>query len=294
MARHISEEFLNEFLNGSLKNILDYIHQDHTLDMELRRTEVTIYYRGGKLFSIKEDGYTLVPFDEKYTKPVNEHIPDINNIKDYIPKAKHIMDAWFAKTRKWERELQQQIIIENNYSPTAEDTDYFIIDMEYKDIGRADIVALRWDSTTTAHKLKSYKPKLTIFELKQGCDSIAGNSGIVKHYDDFKASYSNPKKKEDFIDDMIEIFAQKRKLGLIPYLDKNLKKKEVHDVDKEIDFIVILANYKSASTQLSKIDIKKLIGCKFIFANGMGYGLFSKNVVDLSDFLKKFKVKNVK
>jgi len=291
MARQISPNFLDEFLNGSLKYILDYVHKDDTLDMELRGKEVTIYYRGGKLFSIKEDKdvYKLLRLDKKYTKPLNEPVPDINNIEDYIQKAKHIMDVWFVRNRKWERELQQQIIIENNYSPTAKDTDYFILDIEYKDTGRADIVALRWNSTRKDHK--SLNTKLTIFELKQGYGSIGGDSSIVKHYNDFITFTSDPKKVANFKDDMIKVFAQKRKLGLIPYLDKNLKNKEIQDVGKEIDFIVILANYKSASTQLSKTDIKQLNGCKFMFANGMGYGLFSKNIVDLNGFLERFILK---
>ena len=257
--------------------------------MELRGTEVTIYYRGGKLFSISEEGFEIVPLDEEYTKPLNEPTPDIKNIEDYIPKAKHIMDVWFAKNRKWERELQQQIVIENNYSPTAVDTDYFIVDIEYKDIGRADIVALRWDSKSSAHKLQGgYKLKLTIFELKQGSGSISGKSGIEKHYNDFITFTSNLEEVDAFKDDMIQVFAQKRKLGLIPYLDidkyQEIQKK---DVDKKIDFIFIIANYKREHSALTEA-LKKVNGCKFIFANGMGYGLFSKNIIDQNDFLKKF------
>ena len=132
MARHISQNFLNEFLNGSLKYILDYIHKDHTLDMELRGNEVTIYYRGGKLFSIREDGFELKYLDKKYIP--NGLAINKRNIKDYIPEAKQCMDTWFATIKEnWEKEIQQQIVRENNYSPTAEDTDYFIIDIEYED-----------------------------------------------------------------------------------------------------------------------------------------------------------------
>ena len=125
-----------------------------------------------------------------------------------------------------------------------------------------------------------------MFELKQGYNTIAGKSGIVKHYNDFNTFSENYKKVEAFREDMIKIFNQKRELGLIT--SKNIKQEKV---DKEIDFIVILANYKSASTQLRKADIEQLKGCNFIYANGIGYGLFSKNIISQNVFLNKFNVK---
>jgi len=141
MARSISENFIKELKDGILKPVLDYIHHDYTLDMELRGNEVTIYYRGGKLFSIKEEKkinnyiYELEPLAEEYGSKLSI---DISNIEDYIPKAKHLIDKYsFEEKESWEREIQQQIVRENNYSPNAKDTDFFIIDIEYKDIGRA-------------------------------------------------------------------------------------------------------------------------------------------------------------
>lgn len=291
MARHISEDFLNEFLTGRLKPILDYIHNDHTLDMELRGVEVTVYYRGSRLFSIIDKELIIKPLDKNYTN--NNPFPDIINIGDfdnYILRAKHFIDVWFIKNYEWEREIQQQIVRENNNSPNAENTDYFILDIEYTDIGRADIVALRWDSTKEAHK-NPESTKLTMFELKQGFNSIGGSSGIVKHYNDFKDFISDDKKVEEFKADMIKVFEQKRKLGLIPNLEADdLKGKVIQIVDKEIDFIFIIANYKSASSKLRE-ELNKVKGCKFIYANAMGYGLFSKNIIEQNDFLNMFNMK---
>ena len=54
IMRHLSEYFLNALKNGTLKPVLDRVHSDKDLDLEFRRKEVTVYYKGLRLFSIKE------------------------------------------------------------------------------------------------------------------------------------------------------------------------------------------------------------------------------------------------
>ena len=54
MARAISKDFLDDLLTGELKPLLDMVHIDDTLDLELRGKCINIYYRGGSLFRITE------------------------------------------------------------------------------------------------------------------------------------------------------------------------------------------------------------------------------------------------
>ena len=289
MPRHISEKFINELLAGKLSNLLRYVRSDHTLDMELRGVEVTVYYRGCKLLSIKNDSFELKPLDKKYSR--NRIIPDISKIEEYIPKSKHLIDMWLVKNKKWETEIQQQIVRENNYSPSADHTDFFILDIEYKDddIGELDIVAIRLDSTSKAHKARKFR--ITMFELKQGFNSIDGGSGLVEHYKNFEKFNADSKKVQNFISDMKLVFEQKIKLGLIPYL-KGKPYSVISSMDDEIDYVFILANYKSASKKL-KTAVNQISGnkCKFIYSNCMGYGLFSKNIIDRELFINMFKPK---
>lgn len=42
MARELSPDFINDLLNGSLKDILDIIHKDNTLDLEIRNNYINI------------------------------------------------------------------------------------------------------------------------------------------------------------------------------------------------------------------------------------------------------------
>lgn len=289
MARNIKTEFINELKDGSLKQLLEYVRTDDTLNMELRGCEVTIYYRGGALLTVVQDSYTFTGLSKEYLQSDNLIVPSIENIEDYIPKAKHIIDVYVntVKNHLGEKDIQQQIARENNYSVNSLDTDYFIIDTEYQDIGRFDIVAIRWDSTSSSRKLtaKSSSPILTIFEVKQGYKSITGSSGIVSHINDFNRFICSDV-IDDFKADMLNVFKQKCRLGLIRGVDK-YKYEDINDVAKEIEFVFILANYKSNSKQIHKA-LKEIGGCKFIYANAMGYGLYARNLIDERQFKEMF------
>jgi len=287
MARKIKEVFIKEFLNGSLHPLLGYIQIDDTLDMELRGNKVTVYYRGGALLTIEQDTYYLNGLTEKYHKGISFIKPSIGNLEEYIPKAKHIIDVYINTERNHlgEKDIQQQIAKENNYSQNSLDTDYFVIDTEYQDLGRFDIVALKWDSIGSIRKLpKLFLPTITIFEVKQGYNSISGKSGMESHIKDFK-KFCLTKDIDSFKRDMICVFSQKRRLGLIKDMNKY---KEVIEVADKIDFVYLLANYKHNSSQLRKALEGIDDDCGLIFANYMGYGLYTRNIVNKQQFIEKF------
>ena len=82
-----------------------------------------------------------------------------------------------------EKEISQRIVLENNYSPYSIDTDYFIVDMEFNDGKQFDLVALKWESTSSAHKTK--RCTLALIETKQGYSTLRSskdNPGINRHH----------------------------------------------------------------------------------------------------------------
>ena len=286
MTRKIKEIFLNELKTGSLKEFLKYVQLDDTLNLELRGRKVTLYYRGGALLTIKQNTYQFEGLTKKYHIGISCISPTISNINEYIPTAKHIIDVYINTIRNhlYEKDIQQQIAKENNFSPNSLDTDYFVIDTEYADLGRFDIVALRWDSTGSARKLpKSFLPTLTIFEVKQGYRSLSGKSGMNSHINDFN-KFCKTKDMQLFKQDMINVFNQKIELGLLKGMGKY---KEITKVAEKIEFIFLLVNYKSDSTKL-KTALDTIADCQFIYSNPMGYGLYVRNVVDKQQFVEKF------
>ena len=297
MPRSIKEEFISEFKKGTLISILKYVQLDDTLDMipgnthdmELRGDRVILYYRGGAILSILESSYKLEGLANEYYIEATGSLnitPSINNIEEYIQKAKHVIDVYVSSERNHlgEKDIQQQIVRENNYSQNAKDTDFYVIDMEYQEKGRFDIVAIRWDSKPNIRKLpKSYLPTITIFEVKQGYKSITGKSGMKSHLNDFN-EFLKSDGVNNFKSDMIKVFDQKRKLGLIRDVEKY---KSIMEVAEDIEFVFLLVNYKSESTQLNNA-LKEIEVCNFIYANPMGYGLYARNIVDKSRFFELF------
>ncbi|MDR2962144.1 MAG: hypothetical protein LBU90_00660 [Bacteroidales bacterium] len=287
MARKISQKFLDELKTGALKPLLQYVQNDHTLDLELRGSKITIYYRGGNILEVKDNG-AFISLNKKYlSKTKAKTKPSLQNFTNYFPQAKHAIDNYVSVKRNhlWEKEIQQRIVQENNYSPNASDTDFFIIDIEYQDTGRADIVALKWDSTTPARKLQNnYLPTITIFEVKQGCKAISGKSGMESHLCNFKKFCANTENVNHFKQDMIDVFEQKRELDLIKI---NGNKNKITKVAANIDFVFLLTNYKSASKKLQQ-ELGNIGNCNFAYANPMGYGLCARNIIDKQEYVKRF------
>lgn len=296
--RSISSSFLEQLKTGSLKSITDYVRVDPYLDLELRGDSVMIYYRGGKVLTVDEKGLLTGLADEYYLSPDTERIqPTIEGLHDYLAHAKHIVDIHEANpeySKLGEKEIQQRVVYENNLSVNADNTDYFIADVEWADNddlgGRIDIVAFRWNHMEHRKRIV----QLTLIEVKQGEDAIRTNGekspGLKKHYDDYISFKKGQESVNRVAKDMLLILKQKKELGLVKGLD-NLFEKKITETDAsgniverrvemapqieaEPDFLFLLANYHHYSSNLQIECEKQLEDCKFINASFCGYGLY--------------------
>lgn len=300
MKRGLNPDFEKDLLSGILKGVFDFVRKDYSLDLEIRENYVNIYYKGGNILKIAQRSKKyLFDFDYKYlTTDVRYLEPELKeclynkNWLKYFAFAKHVMDLFFSVHRKEEREYQQLIVRENNYSSVSNGTDYFIIDIEYDnhENARFDIIALEWISEGSKRKLcKPYLPKIVIFEMKYGDGALSGKAGISKHMNDFSVFISNPDSVKKFKEEMLFVFDQKRRLGLIPCLQYSKNKHEVQNVSEEIELIFILANHDPASTSLLKeLNSCNTFSASFITSNFFGYGLYKSNVFNHCDFMNHF------
>ena len=299
--RKLTETLFNALLAGKLHKLLEYVKADDTLDMEFRGNSFTLYYRGGALLIVEEnpDGrtYNWKGITEEYLLEGKDRYEqkhkDAEQFNEYIPEAKHIIDRYIClatKNHLGEKEIQQLVVKENNYSPNSQDTDYFIVDMEYEEAGedgRFDLIALRWDSTAAARKKNVVS--LAVIEVKQGYNSIrtsATSPGLKSHTKDFNtfiAKKSADGNLKEFCEDMAMIFKQKCELGLILANDKieNIKQDFPLSVEGDIDFICLLANYKKASENLRN-ELAEMGSCRFIRSHHMGYGLYADEIFTLT------------
>ena len=319
MKRGLSDKFMGDLQNGILKSLLSRVRKDTTLDLQIRANGINIYYRGGSLLRVdpfkKTQGAYGFFFNDDYGNrgkrgskiKVTPNLPpsvvadktDCEAWISVVPLLKDTMDLWFGENPKDERALQQLVVWENNDSPWAKGTDYFIVDVEYDsrkgsagDGGRFDLVALRWESDSTARKLKGKKrPKLVVIEMKAGDGALKGTAGLQKHLKDFK-KLAGPQRSAALRREMAILLAQKRELGLIKSLVRNKNLIGSEAIDPEIDFMFLLAGHDPASrklkTELNALDSPDRV--QLCIANLMGFGLYKEHVLSLTEFMKHHRI----
>jgi hypothetical protein len=296
--RELSDYFMSSLKNGMLNSILEFVRKDYTLDLEIRYDYINIYYRGGNLMKLELKGNNYILFfDENYcpvkSKPILARLPkritsslEAEQWVAEIPQLKHCMDLFFYKYGGEERERQQLIIRENNYSysnAVSRSTDYYICDMEYETgIGKPDLIGVRWESTSSAKK-KNTNLRLALIEAKNGDGSLDNFEDHIKHANDIcQGQYIDNLKK-----DMIKVFNQKRALGLID-CDKDI----VSFSEEKPEYIFALINHDPSKSELAKLvgNVKACsnIEIKFATSNFMGYGLYIEGIYGLEEFKLKY------
>jgi hypothetical protein len=305
--RGLNHRFINDLKAGILKPLLEAVHADGNLILEIRNNYVNIYYRGGNVLKIDQSdtGYA-VSFDEKYggdkdKETLASFLADSQINKDNdsekwaerLPVIKTSMDRHLVEKKSTlEREFQQLVVRENNLLRTSNDTDYYIVDFEYQSNDtRFDLVALRWDSTASEKK-NPKNCRIAIIEVKFGDAALDEESGILDHIEKTEQFLSNEQTVKDFKNEMLTVFKQKRELGLI-WCSSNGNEHPVSSVDDKIEFIFLLAGHKPANGKLSKIlgEVKPMQNTelKFATASFMGYSLYSDKMLGLDDFRKLLK-----
>ena len=292
--RSLNEDFLAKFdKGGEFAKVTEMVKYDPSLDFEMRGNSVMLYYRGGKILEIKKNG-SLKGLDSKYSNnkkyKVECPIPSMNGMDAYISEAKRLIDKYLIVVRNHlgEKEYQQRIAYENNLSVNAEDGDFFIADIEWADNtqlgGRADIVAFKWGHME--HRKR--KVQMVLIEVKQGENSIKSKrSGLQKHYDDYLRFRSQKEYVRKVAEDMIKVLHQKHRLGLVKGLKSLFVDNKLPEIEEEIDFICLLANYKPYSSLLHEV-LSKMEDCKLFVASFMGYCLYQDFIVTKDELTKMF------
>ena len=307
MERILSEKFENDLLNGCLKGLREHILADNTLMLAVRDGYVNVYYRGGNILKLSEkgDGYDA-SFDENYTKGQSLQLPnspmrvasetDIQQWVESFPVRKQIMDFWFAKNPKMEREFQQLVARENNTSPISNETEYFITDIELAIPGaRFDMLAFKWLST----ERKADKVRLALIEMKYGDGALTGTSGIVAHLTQLGNFLSDSESRKTLREMATKQINQLNRLGLIAH--KRTEGRDFDVVDDKCEVVFLFANSNPRATgllkELTSSEFTALVAklgdycdVRFFIANSAGYGMHEKCMVGLDayvEFLKR-------
>lgn len=302
--RALSKKFMSALQEkGILSNLLNRVKSDDTLFMAIRNNYINIYYRGGNLIKISEDGTAYkAEFDINYIKSEKhcmfdniQYLPKLINSSEItriwvqaMPILKLAIDLSLKKRDKGEREFQQLVVRENNISKHANESEYFIVDIEYAVSGaRFDMLAVKW---LAGERKDGSKCQLAFIEMKYGKDSLGKKSGLKKHINDMKKIINNRNKYKSLIKEVEAQFSQLRTLGLI-----NIKKNKNEvgiDENSKPEIVLLLANYNPRSRKLKGIvesidpNTDEGFDLRFHVSSFAGYGMHALNMRSHGEFIK--------
>ncbi len=287
-----------------LSPVLERVKQDHTLMLAIRKNYINIYYRGGNLLRVAfngENSYTAF-FDPNYSingkveLDLPSQIQSIDDAKGWVRSFSHlkeIMDMYFAGKSKSEREFQQLVARENNFSTISNESEYFFSDIEFADSelgARFDLLAIRW---LASQRKNGANCRAAFVEMKYGDGALGGTSGLVKHLDDITNLVSNEESYPHVLQTMESQFNQLDQLGLMSFNRAACMKKIKIDREQKPEVIILLANHNPRSTKLSSIlndeQIEKYaestnFDLKFFVASFSGYAFHADCMKPLSEF----------
>lgn len=309
MLRKLSDTFLDDLKrpDGLLNRFLVRVKNDHTLMMAIRKNYINIYYRGGSLIKLTEcsDGGYKAEFNQNYfdDNPIKlpkskiHELGDVNAWINIFPYLKQYIDIKFSKTQKNEREFQQVIFRENNFSSIASSTEYFFSDIEYTPSGigskfRFDMLGVEWSAKQRKNG-STCRP--VIVEMKYGDAAIGGTAGLGKHLTDI-SDYLKTNTAELTYQINVQM-EQMRELGLIA-LGKNNHKIEIVEHAKPLVLFVLSNSNPRAVTLLNAVqEIMNIFGeegsvieqslgfeLRFFVANFSGYAMHKVNMLNVWQF----------
>lgn len=301
--RGLSDRFMQDLLCGFLNPLLSYIKKNDTLLLCIRADYINIYYRGGNLLRLERN-----PRNNSYGAFFNiaygqsdqiQHLPTVLSEKwqvelwiNSFPILKQVMDEYMTAHPAMEREFQQLVVRENNYSPISNETEYFIIDIEasYPEIGaKFDLVACKW----LAGGRKKDVVQLVLIEMKYADSALEGEAGIIKHLADANTLLSDLERNAALRMSAEKQLNQLNELGLLRHSKVN-NRKFIFSPEKA-ELVLLLANHNPRSSRLAGIlDSEEIKGfsdensnpfkLRFVAASAAGYGMHDACMLPLDTF----------
>lgn len=226
--RAITPKHIEAYQKGCLKKLFDVIANDPELSFEIRKYEVIVYYRKGKILTIKytdKNEFQIKPLDKRYYKDVAQiDLFETKNLA-YTLKNTSYLRNYFKQAKKLvynhkiglEFSVQQNIALGNR----SFNNRFLVVDMEWEfsqaeikkteRVGRTRIDLIIVD--TQVNEFGTNDIYLT--ELKVGTGAVGGKSGIIDHIKKTKAIIDKEEVCKDLKNDIENIIDIKSCLGLI-------------------------------------------------------------------------------
>ncbi len=304
VPRTLSTDFVNNFnsATGILHPILERARQDDTLMIAIRSNYINVYYRGGSILRLTEQGEHSyqASFDKGYfaagqTISLPSAINTQGEARSWVESfqaLKLAMDCHFSESAKSEREFQQLVARENNNSTISNESEYFVADIEFADteIGaKFDMLAIRWRAS---QRKNGANCRATLIEMKYGDGAISGTSGLLKHLKDISEFISSDRYPLLLLT-MESQFNLLDQLDLLRFNRCSNKTKVKLDVKDKPEVVFILANHNPRSPKLktiiespemTKYGLSDKYDLKFYVSSFAGYGMHADCMLTLEEF----------
>ena len=291
--RSLSEKFFKTLNEEKYKEIKNIVNNDDDLIMCLRGNYVTIYYKSMRILEISQQGKFNIDKHYGISVPC-----DNTDWVEYFKNAKYAIDIYGKEKNisKFEKEVQQAIVKENNIGTICNETDYFIIDIEYTQPhfnGRFDALDVHWPKNK---RKNGNNLQLAFIEIKAGSNAVRGNSGVSKHYNsviEFLKNLNQGDNKEKFIQDLEQMIQQHRDLGLwnIPHNQNKITLSRT--IKPQLIFVLADYNPKSKSLveefeEISATNNNDLpFELTFATSSFVGYGLYDDCMLTIDEVKEK-------
>lgn len=302
MSRAISSNFLQTLKTGHLSALTARIRADDTLMLALRGDYIDVYYRGGRILHVVDKTFAAT-FDANYSEDGTAALPwptidTSEKCADAIavlPQLKEFMNFHLAKKRKSEREFQQLVAWENNRSSIANETEYFITDVEFADAEqgtRIDMLGLKWQSQDRKFNDRC---KPVLIEMKYGINAYEGKSGIKSHIKHLQDILKDENKKNALKELIAAQFNQLFDLGLVSFNPNSATRAAIEKAESVTfsasghpEVVLLLANdnprSKSLLSILNEIDEPQEFDLRFFNSSFAGYGMHDACMLSLPEF----------
>jgi hypothetical protein len=268
--RALSPRFMKDLASGFLSLLLETVHLDVDLDLQIRQNYLNIYYKGNSLLKLDDCGEGRYrPFiHRKFTDGlafqdfVDEHTLQV--FLEAVPMLK--VNILYKAHPSIETEYEQLIIRANNYQP-HNNSEYFILDRQVVagEAGRFDLTGFYW---SRVGRRRGQVVPLCLMEVKYALNPD------IQHIDQQVERYFDSLDPVRFALQAECILQQKLELGLFKGSKAQLEAMKTLAFSREIEqfqILLILIDYNPNSKLFDKAKLARLpfAGQVRVFKTGM-------------------------
>lgn len=281
--RGLSDEFMISLQSGHLSPLRQRVIHDPDLDLQIRRDNLNIYFKGNSLLKLSEasgDRYR-VDIHTKFTGgQLVPYLDDPEVVDLFLERIPTLKENIITHGRSSLEIEYEQLIIRANNNEGRNNSEYFVIDRQYSTPKRErfDLTGIFW--SRSKKRQKNQVVPLCLMEIK-----FALNQEIRKLHEQLSAYHDSLQEQfSGIVEESQKVFRQKLDLGLYDQPEDRveaLKTLEISTDFNDTQFILILVDYSPFSTLFDLEMIGHVPFARQIKIFYSGFGMWEKKLDEL-------------